>query len=156
MMNGRVFDSGILTVFGMPTFFNFVSLYIWNHYFEAIIPYLHEPDVRECYYKMELLSDEGVRTTIKEVKIFLDEETPGITMGVLVKGIRSIEAYKPSCEFTKHAIKRGDIKRAGLSEKFLKGEYQLSSEFMNKVLLPRTKKTFIAFVTYFSWKSWMN
>jgi len=33
----------------------------------------------------------GVRTTVKEVEIFLDEETLGIILGVPVKEIRSIE-----------------------------------------------------------------
>ncbi|KAG5585058.1 hypothetical protein H5410_045492 [Solanum commersonii] len=75
----------------------------------------------------------GVRTIVKRVKIALDEETLGIILGAPVKGIRSIEGCKPSSEFTKHATKRGDIKLAGLSKKFLKGEYQLLFEFINKI-----------------------
>ncbi|KAG5581219.1 hypothetical protein H5410_051846 [Solanum commersonii] len=70
----------------------------WDHLFEAPAPYLHEPGVREFYYKMELLSDRVVKTTVKEVKIFLDEETLGIILGVAVKGIRSIEGCKPSAD----------------------------------------------------------
>ncbi|KAH0722333.1 hypothetical protein KY290_005013 [Solanum tuberosum] len=112
VLNGRVFDPEILTEITRA-------------------PYLHKPEVREFYYKMELLSD-GVRINVKEVKIFLDKETLGIILGVPVKGIRSIEGCKPSSEFTKHATKRGYIKRAGLPNKFLRGEYQLMFEFINK------------------------
>ncbi|KAG5606648.1 hypothetical protein H5410_028140 [Solanum commersonii] len=103
VLNGRVFDLEILTEFGMSTVFYSVSLQSWNNLFEALVPYLHEPEVREFYYKMELLSDGGggVRTTIKNVKIFLDEETLGIILGVPMKGIRSIEGCEPSNDFTK-------------------------------------------------------
>lgn len=70
----------------------------------------------------------------------------GIILGVPVKGIRLIEGCKPSSEFTKQATKRGDIKRAGLPKKFLREEYQLMFEFINKVLVPRTKKRIVASV----------
>ncbi|KAH0742983.1 hypothetical protein KY290_030976 [Solanum tuberosum] len=86
----------------------------------------------------------GVRTIVKEVEIFLDEETLGIILGVPMKGIRSIKGCKPSSEFTKQATKRGDIKCASLPKIFLKGEYQLMFEFINKVLVPRTEKRTVA------------
>jgi len=54
VLNGRVFDPEILTEFGMSTLFYFVSLQSWDHLFEAPAPYLHEPEVREFYYKIEL------------------------------------------------------------------------------------------------------
>ncbi|KAG5607069.1 hypothetical protein H5410_028561 [Solanum commersonii] len=50
----------------------------WDHLFEPPIPYLFEPEVRKFYYKMELLDDGGIRTTINNVKIHLDEETLGL------------------------------------------------------------------------------
>ncbi|KAH0644974.1 hypothetical protein KY284_032858 [Solanum tuberosum] len=58
--------------------------------------------------------------------------------------VRTIEGCKPSGEFSKHATKRGDVKRAGLPKKFLKGEYQLMFEFINKVMVPRTEKRTVA------------
>ncbi|KAG5630701.1 hypothetical protein H5410_002418 [Solanum commersonii] len=64
----------------------------------------------------------------------------GIILGVPVEGIRMIEGCKPSSDFTKLATKHGDVKRAGLSKKFLKGKFQLLFEFINKVLVPRTEK----------------
>ncbi|KAG5611314.1 hypothetical protein H5410_022595 [Solanum commersonii] len=87
-----------------------LSLQNWDHLFEPPTPYLHEPEVREFYYKMELLDDGGIKTTVKDVIIFLDEETLGIILGEPMKGIRSIEGCKPSSEFTKHATKRGGHK----------------------------------------------
>ncbi|KAH0761720.1 hypothetical protein KY290_017793 [Solanum tuberosum] len=61
-----------------------------------------------------------------------------------VVGIRTIEGCKPTGDFSKLATKRGDDKRAGLPKKFLKGEYQLMFEFINKVMVPRTEKRTVA------------
>ncbi|KAH0714884.1 hypothetical protein KY284_007789 [Solanum tuberosum] len=102
--------------------------------------FLHEHEVREFFYKMELLDDGGIQTTVKKVKICLNEESLGIILGVPSKGISSIEGCKPSSEFTEWATKCGDIKRAGLPKKFLRGEYQLMFEFINKVLVPWSQK----------------
>ncbi|KAH0738289.1 hypothetical protein KY290_036994 [Solanum tuberosum] len=88
VLNGRVFDPDILTEPGMSTLFDSVSLQSWDHLFEPLAPYFHEPKVREFYYKMELLDDGGIRTIVRDVKIHLDEETLGIILGVPVKGIR--------------------------------------------------------------------
>ncbi|KAG5576109.1 hypothetical protein H5410_056243 [Solanum commersonii] len=59
--------------YGMSTIFDYVLLQSWEHLFEAPVPYLHEPEVRELYYKMELLDDGGIQTTVKGVKISLNE-----------------------------------------------------------------------------------
>ncbi|KAH0746082.1 hypothetical protein KY285_007739 [Solanum tuberosum] len=144
VLNDRVFDPDIPTAFGMSNLFDVVSLQGWGHLFEPPSPYLHEPEVREFYYKIKLLEDGGIKTTVKNIKIFLDEESLGIILGVPVKGIRSIEDCKPSSEFPKKATKRGDIKRAGLQKKFLKREYHLLFEFINKVLVPQTEKRIVA------------
>ncbi|KAG5600433.1 hypothetical protein H5410_031803 [Solanum commersonii] len=132
VLNGRVFDPDILTTFG------------WNHLFQPPVPYLHEPEVHEFFYKMELLEGGGITTIVRNVQIHLDEETLGIIMGVPVAGVRTIEGCKPIGDFSKLATKRGDVKRAGLSKKFLKGEYQLMFEFINKVVVPRTEKRTVA------------
>ncbi|KAG5599308.1 hypothetical protein H5410_030678, partial [Solanum commersonii] len=96
VLNGRVFDPEILTEFGMSTLFDCVSFQSWEHLFEAPAPYLHELEVQEFYYKMELLSDGDIQTTVIEVKIFLNEENLDIILGVPVTGIRSIEGCQPS------------------------------------------------------------
>ncbi|KAH0665346.1 hypothetical protein KY290_027599 [Solanum tuberosum] len=147
VLNGRVFDPKILTEYGMSTLFYYVSLQSWEHLFEAPTPYLHEPEVREFYYKMELLNDGGIRATVRGVKISLNEESLGIILGVPARGIRSIEGCKPSSDFVQRATKRGGIKRVGLPKKFLRGEYQWLFEFNNKVLVPRSKKRIVASAT---------
>ncbi|KAG5616008.1 hypothetical protein H5410_015832 [Solanum commersonii] len=119
----------------------------WEHLFKSRAPYMHKPEVREFrefYYKIDLLDDGGIQTTVKEVKIYLNEESLGFILGVPSEGIRSIEGCKPSSEFAQWATKCGDIKRVGLPKKFLKEEYQLMFEFINKVLVPRSKKRIVA------------
>ncbi|KAG5631630.1 hypothetical protein H5410_003347 [Solanum commersonii] len=132
VLNGRVFDPKILTKYGMSTLFDSVSLQNWEHLFKDPAPYLYEPEEREFYYMIELLNDGGIRTTVKVVKMYLNEESLGIILSVLSEGIRSVEGWKPSIEFTERATKRGDIKCAGLPKKFLLREYQLLFEFINK------------------------
>ncbi|KAG5579618.1 hypothetical protein H5410_050245, partial [Solanum commersonii] len=146
VLNGRVYDLDIITKFGMSNLFGVVSLQGWGHMFKPPTPYLHEPEVREFYYKMDLLEDGGIKTTVKGVEILLDEETLGIILGVPVEGIRLIEGCQPSSEFSTRATKRGDVKRAGLPKKFLKGEYQMFFEFINKVLVPCTEERTVASV----------
>ncbi|KAG5575738.1 hypothetical protein H5410_055872, partial [Solanum commersonii] len=124
VLNRRVFDPDILIAFGMSNLFDVV---------------FYKPEVREFYYNIELLENVGIRTTVNNIKIFLDEESLGIILGVL--------DCKLSNEFPKQATKRRDIKRAGLSNKFLKGEYQLLFVFINKVLVPRTEKRTVASAT---------
>ncbi|KAH0738544.1 hypothetical protein KY290_037249 [Solanum tuberosum] len=144
VLNGRVFDPDINTRFGMGNLVDAVIIQGWNHLFAPPVPYLHEPEVREFFYKMELLEGGGITTTVRNVEIHLDEETLGIILGVPVVGVRTIEGCKPSTDFSKLATKRGDVKRAGLPKKFLKGEYQLMFEFINKVMVPRTEKRTVA------------
>ncbi|KAG5575012.1 hypothetical protein H5410_055146 [Solanum commersonii] len=84
----------------------------WSHLFEPPPPYLHEPEVHEFFYNIELLEDGGITTTIKDISIYLDEITLGIILGVFAKGIRSIEGYKPFEGFTVQATKRGEVKLA--------------------------------------------
>jgi len=145
-LNGRVFDPDILTKFGMSNLSDDVSIQGWNHLFETPISYLHEPEVREFFYKMELLEGGGITTTVRDVEILLDVETLGIILGVPVNGVLSIEGCKPSGGFSTRDTKRGEIKLVGVPKKFLKGEYQILFEYINKVLVPRTEKRTMAFV----------
>lgn len=107
----------------MRTLYDSISLQRWEHLFERPAPYLHELEVREFYYKMELHDDGGIQTTLCEVEISLNEESLGIILGVPSAGIKSIEGYKPSVNFYQRATMHGDMKCAGLSKRFLKGEY---------------------------------
>ncbi|KAG5579823.1 hypothetical protein H5410_050450 [Solanum commersonii] len=82
VLNGRVFDPKIHTEFGMSTPFDFGSLQGWDHLFEAPSPYLHKTEVREFYYKMKLLSDGEIKTTMRGVDISLNDEILGINLSV--------------------------------------------------------------------------
>ncbi|KAG5599435.1 hypothetical protein H5410_030805 [Solanum commersonii] len=90
MLNGRVFDPEILIEFGLSTLFYSISLQSWDQLFEAPAPYLHEPEVHEFYYKIELVSDGGIKTTVRRVKVSLNEEILGVISSVPVEGIWSI------------------------------------------------------------------
>ncbi|KAH0650082.1 hypothetical protein KY284_029994 [Solanum tuberosum] len=76
--------------------------------------------------------------------ISVNEESLGIILGVPSLWIRSIEGCKPSSDFVQRATKRGDIKHVGLPKQFLRGEYQLLFEFINKVLVPMSEKRTVA------------
>ncbi|KAG5609444.1 hypothetical protein H5410_020725 [Solanum commersonii] len=146
VLNSWVFDPDILTTFGMDNLVDFVTIQGRNHLFEPPVPYLHEPEVHEFFYKIELLEGGGITTIVRNVQIHLDEETLGIILGVPLAGVRTIEGCNPTGDFSKLATKRGDVKHAGLPKKFLKGEYQLMFEFINKVVVPRTEKRTVASV----------
>ncbi|KAH0769699.1 hypothetical protein KY290_013680 [Solanum tuberosum] len=90
VLNGRVFDPEIHTAFGMSNLFDAVSLQEWGHLFEPPTPYLYESEVWEFYYKMDLLEDGGVRTTVHDVEIVLDEETLGFLQGPSSEEISSV------------------------------------------------------------------
>ncbi|KAG5592065.1 hypothetical protein H5410_042579 [Solanum commersonii] len=119
VLNGRVFDPNILTKFGMANLVNVVTIQGWNQLFESPIPYLHEPEVHKFFYKMELLEEGGIKAIVKN-------------------------GCKLTGDFSKLATKREDAKCTGLPKKFLKWEYQLMFEFINKVMVPRTEKRTMA------------
>ncbi|KAH0665067.1 hypothetical protein KY285_026273 [Solanum tuberosum] len=77
----------------------------------------------------------------------LSEESLGIILGVPSEGTRSVEGCKPSSEYVQRATKYGDMKCVGLLNKFLKEEYQIFFEFINKVLLPQSEKRTVASAT---------
>ncbi|KAG5575625.1 hypothetical protein H5410_055759 [Solanum commersonii] len=83
VLNGSVFDTDIVTKFGLKTLFDVVTIQEWSYMSEPPAPYLHEHEVHEFFYKMELSKDGGITTTVKDIEICLDEETLGIILGFL-------------------------------------------------------------------------
>ncbi|KAG5609901.1 hypothetical protein H5410_021182 [Solanum commersonii] len=61
--------------FSMGNLVDAVTTQGWNHLFVPPVPYLHEPEVREFFYKMELLEGGGITTTVRNVEIHLDEKS---------------------------------------------------------------------------------
>ncbi|KAG5611319.1 hypothetical protein H5410_022600 [Solanum commersonii] len=111
VLNDIVFDLKILTAFVLSNLFDVVSLQRWGHLFEPPTPYLHEPEVREFYYKMDLLEVGGIKSTAKVVEILLDEEILRIILGVSMEVIRSIKGCQSSsitCVSTLASSKRGN------------------------------------------------
>lgn len=79
-----------MTENGMGALVDTVTIQEWGHLFESPVPYLHEPKVCQFYYKIDLLDDGSIYTSIKRVEISLNEETLGIILGVPTTGIQSI------------------------------------------------------------------
>ncbi|KAH0716723.1 hypothetical protein KY290_012991 [Solanum tuberosum] len=122
VLSGRVFDTDIFTEHGMYTPYDFVPLQSWEHLFECPAPYLHELELREFYYKMELLDDGGIQTTVREVNISLSEACE-LYWEFPLKGSGSVNGVSLLLILFKRATKDRDIKCAGLPKKFLRGEY---------------------------------
>ncbi|KAG5621648.1 hypothetical protein H5410_006866 [Solanum commersonii] len=89
VLNGRTFDPNILTKIGMANLVDVVTIQGWNHLFESPVSYLHEPEVREFFYKMELLEGDGIKTIEFELlrvvnqlvisrSLLPNEEMPGV------------------------------------------------------------------------------
>ena len=75
VLNGRAFDPDIVTELGIATMYDVVLVQEWIHLFETPPSYMHEAEVHEFFYKMELLEDGGLTTTVKEIRMHLDKVT---------------------------------------------------------------------------------
>ncbi|TMW91242.1 hypothetical protein EJD97_014581 [Solanum chilense] len=81
--------------------------------FQPKVPILHEEEVRKFYYNIQFQEDGSVNTRVNDISVHLDETLLG-------KILR--------------------VPRDGLFKKVMKSEYLLVFKFVNKTLLPRTKK----------------
>ncbi|KAG5629557.1 hypothetical protein H5410_001274 [Solanum commersonii] len=70
-----------------------------SHLFEPLTPYLHEPEVREFYYKMELLEDGGDQDYYSRCQNSSRCGDTSIILGVPVKRVRSIDGVNLSVGF---------------------------------------------------------
>lgn len=82
----------------------------------------------------------------KKMKLY--KETLENILYIPIIRVRSIKNQPPLEEFMKDASKVGGASTAGVRKKFLKSEFQLVYEFVNKVVLPRLEKQIIASVFY--------
>lgn len=99
---------------------------------------MHEHEVLQLFFTFDIIGDMEISNTLRNVEICLTNDTLATILGVPRAGIQNIKGCKETGEFTKLVIKRVAFKRARLHMKFLKGEYQLIFEFMNKVMVCRT------------------
>lgn len=82
VLNSQVFAKDILTDHGMGALVDSVTIQEWGHFFEPPLSYLHELEVHEFYYKMDLLVEGSIFTSVKRVSISLNEEILGIIFDV--------------------------------------------------------------------------
>jgi len=59
-----------------------VALQEWEHLFEWHVPFLHEHEVREFYYRIEIHKDGNIDTQVRDVDIHLSEEIFRINLEV--------------------------------------------------------------------------
>ncbi|KAH0743068.1 hypothetical protein KY290_031061 [Solanum tuberosum] len=88
--------------------------------------------------------DGTIDTRVQEVEIHLSQDTLSNILDVPCKGIRSIERCAPLDEYIQKVDKFEGLKCSRVLKKYLKGDHQLYFEFVNKVLLPCTKKIIVA------------
>ncbi|KAH0738358.1 hypothetical protein KY290_037063 [Solanum tuberosum] len=144
VLGGRVFDPDIITKHGMNSLHDLVEIQSWTHLFQTKSPVLHEEKVRKFYYNIEFEEDGSINTRVGDKSLHLTEELLGQVLGVPREGTRSVVGKTCNVEFVKECSKIPNTRHAGIQKKFIKGEYQLLFEFVNKVLLPRTEKRTVA------------
>lgn len=74
----------------------------------------------------------------------MNDKTLAIIIGLPTTGIGHIEGCEPSTAFTELATKKGEPKKARVPKMKLKGEYQLTFEYVNKIKVPRSEKRIVA------------
>ncbi|KAH0714907.1 hypothetical protein KY284_007812 [Solanum tuberosum] len=144
ILNGRVFDYEIISKPGMCTIVDALEIQSWTHLFTNHTHVLHEQQVRDFYYNSEFTEDGSINTRVGDMILYLNEERLGEILNVPREGIRSLIGKFCSKGFPKECGKLTKLNCAGISKILLKGYYQLLFEFVNKVILPRSKKRTIA------------
>ena len=96
--------------------------------------------MREFYYNIQFQEDGSVNTRVKDIVVHLDETLLGKILRVPRDGTRFVVGKTCSVEFVTLCSKLPTTKCAGLFKKVMKSEYQLVFEFVNKILLSRSKK----------------
>lgn len=82
----------------MSNIFYVVYLEGWGHICEATGPYWHDPEMRDFYNKMKMLTDKGFKRLLKMQKYLR-----------MRKPYELIEGCKSTREFAQQGTKSGDI-----------------------------------------------
>ena len=96
--------------------------------------------MRKFYYNIQFKEDGCILTRVNDIAVHLDEGFLRKILRVPREGTRSVLGRNCSSEFAAVISKTPTTKVAGIYKKITKSEYQLVFEFVNKTLLPRTKK----------------
>ena len=73
VLAGRVFDMGIITLYGMDSLHDMVEIQSWIHLFNRKSPILHEEQMREFYYNVQFKEDVSILTRVNDIAVYLDE-----------------------------------------------------------------------------------
>ena len=92
---------------------------------------------------MNLLKDGGITVAVNGVEIILNKKTWG-HFWCAYEWNQIYQGCKPSTTFIQLATKSSEAKQDGVPKKYLKGEFQLTIEFVNKVMVPRSEKHTVA------------
>ncbi|KAH0734873.1 hypothetical protein KY285_010580 [Solanum tuberosum] len=103
--------------------------------------------------KSKFAEDGSLNTLVGNESLHLDEALLEKILEVPREGTRSLVGKSYTRQFVKECSKLPDMCLAGVQKKLMKGEYKLLSEFINKVLFPRTKKRTGATTDLFLMKS---
>ncbi|KAG5590626.1 hypothetical protein H5410_041140 [Solanum commersonii] len=90
VLEGRVFDTDILTKPGMDSLSDLVEIQLWTHLFRTKSHVLHEDQVQEFYYNVEFAKNGSIKTRIGNKRLHLDEELLGKILEVPREGIRFV------------------------------------------------------------------
>ena len=131
---------GIINLPGMDSLHDMVQIQSWMHLFNRKSPILHEEEVREFYYNIQFKKDGSILTRVNDIAVHLDEFLLGKILRVPREGTRSVIGKTCSVEFVSLVSKLPTTKVVGVLKKVRKIEYQLVFKFVNKTLLPRTKR----------------
>ncbi|KAG5629597.1 hypothetical protein H5410_001314 [Solanum commersonii] len=132
---GRVFDMDIIHKSGMDSLHDLMEIQSWIYLFQHKSPILHEKEVREFYYIIEFAENGNINSKVGDKSLYLDEDLLEEILEVPREGIKSVVGKTCTMKFAKEC------------SKILTLEYQLVFKFVNKVLIPQTKKRTIASAT---------
>lgn len=118
------------------------------HLMEGTIPTIFDEIVRKFYLTLEFSKNKKRLTTqVQEKKIKLNEETLEKISEGSIYGVRTGTKQMPLIEFLANTSKINGKSVAIVNRKSFKSEFQLVFDFLNKVILPRSKKKIIASFT---------
>lgn len=135
----RVFDPSIFENPGMVELIEYIKCQEWLHLFNLPILAVHKKEERDFYYTSKFFEDGlHVSAMVQGIDIYLDKTVLGEILDVPMEGIRSVKEKVPSLEFVQEVSKISKKSKVGVLKKYLKGEFQLLFQFLNKVLLPQS------------------
>ncbi|XP_070005419.1 uncharacterized protein [Nicotiana sylvestris] len=116
----------------------------WTHLFTSEAPIVYEEELRIFYTNLVTLDGDQICVLVNMVDIVMDSALLGLILGVSAEGLSSAQGTCTS-NFRNAIVKDKEIRhREQVHKKSLLPVYQLLFEMVNKVLLHRAKRIFVA------------